>query len=138
MKHDDTLIVESAPHRVGLRVEVRGVANYENTLAYWQAMSAELLAHPVPGLLLIDKTSGKPLLAEEWKALVEAMAGKGLEQVRLAHVKPSGLQRIEFCQLYAIEAGIDARVFTDEGEADLWLRYGERAPLTGVITGKLR
>ena len=54
-----------------------------------------------------------------------SMVGKGLESVRIAHVKPHGLQRIDHCELFAREAGLEARVFTDETEADLWLRYGE-------------
>jgi len=129
VKQEDALVIAFAPHRVGLRVEVRGVTDYQSTLAYWQTICAELQARRPPGLLLIDKTSGVPLSAEEWRLLVEKLAGKGLEQVRIAHVKPFGLQRIEFCELCAREFGIDARVFTDEAEADLWLRYGEGTPV---------
>lgn len=125
MNPDDAIVVHSTPHRAGLRVEVRGVGTYENTLAYWHAVVAELGKHQVPGLLLIDETTGEPLSAEKWKTLVAAMIGKGLEHVRVAHVKPRGLQRIEYCELSAREAGLEARVFTDEAEADLWLRYGE-------------
>jgi len=50
--------------------------------------------------------------------------GKGLENVRIAHVKPHGLQQIEYCELHAREVGFVARVFTREIEAELWLRYG--------------
>ena len=45
--------------------------------------------------------------------------------MRVAHVKPIGLQNIEYCEIHAREAGLDARVFTNEMEASLWLRYGE-------------
>ena len=34
---------------------------------------------------------------------------------------------VEKLKIKAREAGLDARVFTDENEADLWLRHGERA-----------
>jgi len=44
--------------------------------------------------------------------------------VRIAHVKPQGLQRVEYCELFAREAGLTARVFTEESVADLWLRHG--------------
>jgi uncharacterized radical SAM superfamily Fe-S cluster-containing enzyme len=111
-------------------MEVRGVGTYENTLDYWLTIAAKLREHHVPGLLLIDETTGEPLPAEKWKALVRAMTGKGLEHVRIAHVKPHGLQRIEYCELSAREAGLEARVFTDEAEADLWLRYGEHTRST--------
>jgi hypothetical protein len=53
------------------------------------------------------------------------MANHGLEQMRIAHVKPHGLHRIEYCEIFAREAGFDARVFDDEHAAELWLRYGE-------------
>jgi hypothetical protein len=55
------------------------------------------------------------------------MAGSGLERVRIAHVKPTGLDHLEYCEIYANAAGIDARVFADEGEAERWLRYGAAA-----------
>jgi hypothetical protein len=122
---DNAIVIHSAPHRVGLRVVVRGAGTYANTLAYWQTIAAKLQELGAPGLLVIDETTGEPLSAEDWKALVKAMVGKGLERVRIAHVKPHGLQRIEYCELAAREAGLEARVFTDEAEADLWLRYGE-------------
>jgi len=122
---DDSIVISSAPHRVGLRVVVSGAGTYENTLAYWQTIAAALQELRAPGLLVIDETTGKPLSADDWKSLVEQMLGKGLERVRIAHVKPHGLQSIEYCELAAREAGLEARVFTDEAEADLWLRYGE-------------
>ena len=127
MSNDVALTINSSLHRAGLRVEVRGPGTYENTVAYWQAIAAALHATHFKGLLLIDETSGEPLSPLQWKALVLAMEGTGLEQLRIAHVKPHGLERIEYCELYAREAGIEAHVFTNEAEADIWLRYGERA-----------
>jgi len=126
MKQDEVFSIASTPHRAGLRVEVRGPGTYQNTLAYWRSIAAVLGERRPPGLLLIDKTSGPPLSAAEWRSLVDLMRGTGMEQVRIAHVKPFGLQRVEYCELYARELGFDARVFTDENQADLWLRYGER------------
>ena len=109
-----------------LRAMVDGPGTYANTLRYWQAIAAELRQRKPRTLLLIDTTSGEPLSAEEWQKLVEGMTGAGLEGVRIAHVKPFGLQRIEYCELFAREAGLDARVFTNEAEAMIWLRYGSR------------
>lgn len=127
MAGTDSLSVAFAASGDVLRALVQGHATYANTLEYWQRVAAVLRERKPHGLLLIDETSGEPLTAEEWKALVEAMAGEGLESVRIAHVKPFGLQRIEYCELYAREAGLDARVFTNETEAMFWLRYGEAA-----------
>jgi len=123
-QHPDSLLIRTAQHAAGLRVEVSGPGSYANTLAYWQTIAKVVREQCPRGVLLIDRTSGPPLSAEEWKALVDAMAGSGLEHVRIAHVKPQGLQRVEYCELFAREAGLIARVFTEESVADLWLRHG--------------
>jgi hypothetical protein len=116
-------IVFSA-HPAGLKARVRGEGSLGNTLAYWQAIVAELAARPAPALLLIDEMHGDPLPEQDWQQLVEAMKGKGLDQLRIAHVKPFGLQSVEYCELFALEAGLRARVFSSEDEAITWLRYG--------------
>lgn len=118
------LTIRTELQRVGLRVEVSGNGNYANTLAYWRTIIEAVNEHQPRALLLVDRTTGPALDPSEWKALVEAMTGSGLERLRIAHVKPNGLQQIEYCELYAREAGFTARVFTDEGEAAIWLRYG--------------
>jgi hypothetical protein len=94
-------------------------------VAYWQAIEDEVRRAPVPAILLIDNLRGAVLTAAHWQGLVEALAGHGLERVRIAHVRPRGLQQIEYCELYAREAGFQARVFDNEVPANLWLRYGE-------------
>ena len=67
---------------------------------------------------------GDALPEQDWQKLVEAMKGTGLDQPRIAHVKPLGLQSVEYCELFALEAGLRARVFSSEDEAITWLRYG--------------
>ena len=109
-----------------LRVQVRGVSSLETTIAYWTEIVARVKLRQPHSLLLIDELMGVPLSAEEWFGLVQAMKGQGLESVRIAHVKPHGLERIEYCEIYAKEAGFDARVFDDVASAELWLRHGER------------
>ena len=116
----------SFARRLGtLRVEVQGESTLENTIAYWKAIEDEVRRAPVPALLLIDNLRGVELTADEWWRLVHALAGHGLENVRIAHVRPRGLQQIEYCELFACEAGFQARVFDSEVPASLWLRYGE-------------
>ena len=112
-------------HRPVLHAEVRGAGTYANTVEYWRIIAEQVRERQPQSLLLVDETTGPPLQAEQWFALVQAMAGSGLETVRIAHVKPHGLQRTEYCEIYAREAGIDARVFISEDEAELWLRYSE-------------
>lgn len=116
-------IVFSA-HPVGLNARVRGEGSLENTLTYWRAIVAELERRPAPALLLIDETRGDPLPERDWQQLVEAMKDTCLDQLRIAHVKPHGLQSVEYCELFALEAGMHARVFSSEAEAILWLRHG--------------
>lgn len=108
----------------GLRAEVRGLRTLEATIAYWESILEHVNARRPRWLLVVDALRGHELAAREWKELVEAMAGRGLEGVRIAHVKPSGLDHLEYCEIYAREAGLDARAFSDEGVAQRWLRYG--------------
>ncbi|SRR5581483_10361615 len=124
---DGALRMHTKLQRGALRVEVSGTADYETTAAYWRAIDAELVKDRVLRVLLIDRTTGDALTADDWKRLVASVAGTAVARARIAHVKPNGLQNIEYCALYALEAGIDARVFTHETEADLWLRYGEKS-----------
>lgn len=120
-------IVFSA-HPVGLKARVQGEGSLQNTVAYWQAIVAELAARPVAALLLIDEMHGDPLPERDWQQLVEAMKGTGLDRLRIAHVNPLGLQSVEYCELFALEAGIHARVFSSEDEAVMWLRHGLSPP----------
>ena len=122
----ETYTIRVTSYALGIRAEVRGEATYENTVAYWQTVAAEVRKLGPRCLLLIDEMHGPPLSATQWLSLVVAMQGQGLEAIRIAHVKPHGLQMIEHCEIYANEAGFDSRVFIDESQADLWLRYGER------------
>ncbi len=108
----------------GLRVEVRGLRTLETTIAYWEAILDHVKQRQPRWLLVLDELRGNELKASEWKELVEAMAGRGLEGMRIAHVKPFGLDHIEYCEIYAREAGLEARAFADEGVAERWLRYG--------------
>jgi hypothetical protein len=111
----------------GLRVWVRGARSLHNTRAYWLRIAALVGEQPPRWLLLHDELEGPELNPEQWCALVREMSGLGLESVRIAHVKPSGLAKLEHCEICAREAGFDARAFVDIGVAERWLRYGEAA-----------
>ena len=106
-----------------LYVHVAGTASFASALAYWQAIAEAVEARPAQMLLLIDALRGQALTEAEWKRLVAAV-GPRLGQLRIAHVKPHGLDTVEYCVLSAMSAGLDARVFEDERMASLWLRYG--------------
>jgi len=112
--------------RTGLRAKATGPATYDDTVACWQAIVLEVKERRPATVLLIDEMRGPPLRAEQWHTLVDAMRGQGLENVRIAHVKPFGLQGIEYCEIFAREAGFHARAFDNEATAELWLRYGSQ------------
>lgn len=80
---------------------------------------------------MVDELQGPELSAEDWFALVDAMRGRGLEGVRIAHVRPAGMAQLEHCEICAREAGIDARAFDDLAAAERWLRYGTPESATG-------
>jgi hypothetical protein len=118
--------VTFSPTRTGLRANASGPGTYAATVALWEAIVAQVRDRRPATVLLIDGMRGPPLRADEWHGLVDAMRGKGLENVRIAHVKPLGLQGIEYCEIFAREAGFHARVFDNEATAERWLRYGSQ------------
>lgn len=122
------LDIDLQPHLAGLRVHVTGANTLANTIAYWTRVLREVRARP-RSVLLVDELEGPPLTPDDWHVLVSAMEGTALQSVRIAHVKPRGLDALEFCELHAKDAGFDARVFVDEEDASRWLRYGETEPL---------
>ncbi len=112
------------PMAGGLRAHVTGTSSFAATVAYWRQITVEVRARKPTMLLVIDELRGIAISAQEWYALVEATKGQGLEGVRIAHVRPRDLQNSEYCEIYAQEAGLDARAFDNETTAVLWLRHG--------------
>lgn len=120
---DEAFRVELHREAVGrLYVYVTGPATLENTFAYWREIVAAVRAQPASELLLIDELVGPPLTAEDWSALV-AEIGADLANMRIAHVKPRGVDTVEHCVLAAMASGLEAQVFGDEHRASVWLRY---------------
>ncbi|HEY5802211.1 MAG TPA: hypothetical protein VIT90_00770 [Lysobacter sp.] len=116
------LQVDIEDHDFGLRVHVSGEENLDNTLAYWREIVPRLEVAQGNGVLLVDDLSGEAMQELEWLELVLALEYARLWRYRIAHVKPRGLQDVEYCALYARDAGVDAAVFTSELEAERWLR----------------
>jgi hypothetical protein len=114
------------PHGKGLRVHVAGQSGIDTTLAYWREIAGAARERKAVSLLLVDELVGTPLGEDDWLRVVTGLQGEGLERLRIAHVKPLGLQQVEFCEIFARDAGIEARVFENEALADIWLKYGER------------
>ena len=118
--------IEVTPHGSGLRAHVAGESSLDATLGYWREIAKAARARGADSLLLVDELTGEPLQESDWLAVVTSLQGEGLQKMRIAHVKPQGLQQAEFCEIFARDAGIEARVFENETLADIWLRFGER------------
>ena len=108
----------------GLRATVSGPRTLANTVAYGEGILGEVKSQRPRWLFVCDRLQGHELSIAEWHDLVTKMKGRGLEGMRIAHVKPSGMDHLEYCEIFAREAGIDARAFSDPGTAERWLRYG--------------
>jgi hypothetical protein len=121
---DDAYHLATRREGQGLRATVTGPRTLDNTIAYWEALLREIDAQRPQWLFLCDRLVGDELSPGEWHELVGKMTGRGLEGIRIAHVKPSGMDHLEYCEIFAREAGIDARAFSDTGVAERWLRYG--------------
>ena len=105
-----------------LRALVAGVRSLPATIGYWEAILAEIAKARPTALIVLDELVGEELAASEWKQLVQAMVGRGLEGLPIAHVKPFSFDQISYCERYAKEAGLNARAFRREQEAVAWLR----------------
>jgi hypothetical protein len=113
--------IEIRPIDDGLRVRVRGEETYGNTLAYWREIARVAHADRARRILLVDELQGTPLTEAQWLQLVLSMADEGIAHMRIAHAKPSGMHEVEYCEVFARDAGIDARVFPSEDAAAAWL-----------------
>jgi len=113
-----------------LHAHVTGTTTLANTLAYWRAIADAVESQPARELLLVDELRGPPLQAGQWRVLVDEV-GPRLGALRIAHVKPRGLDTVEYCVLMAMESGLQAQVFADRRQASLWLSYGEDPPADG-------
>ena len=105
-----------------LRAWAEGTSSFAATVSCWQQIVAQVQAHAPKSVLLVDRLRGRALTGEEWESLVQATRGHGLDRVRFAHVKPHGVDDLEYCEIHAREVGLDARVFEDEAVAEFWLR----------------
>ena len=110
-----------------LSARITGVkGSIDITLGYWRAIGAEVLRLQPRTLLVIDEMQGEPLSMEQMQRLVETMTWDGFEQMRVAYVATPGRQmsRVEVAEILARERGFNVRVFSNETDATLWLRYG--------------
>lgn len=110
-----------------LRVEIGGQTDsLETSMAYWRAIAAECERRKAHSLLAIDSFGGEPLPPQDMDAVIAALSDSYLLGMRVAYCKLNSayLPEAEYGELSARELGYTVRVFADEREAELWLRYG--------------
>lgn len=113
-------------------LRVRVVGGIDTGLAvsseYWLRICDEVRATGARELLVLDAMQGEVMTPEELERFFDVIAGRGLEQVRLAYVEGRADQfpRIEYAELMARERGYDIRMFNNENDAVVWLRHGLR------------
>ena len=111
-----------------LRCELYGNGSFEALLACWRAIATEVVRSGAREVLVLDRLDGGTVGPALQERLVGAMAGHGLEGVRLAYVarRELGFATVEHAEILAREGGFDARAFDAESEAVVWLRHGLR------------
>lgn len=101
-----------------------GVDSLEVSTRMWRLLADECRRVSTRRLLVVEDLAGA-VPPEEFPALIAAIAGIGLEGVRIAFVDmQSDDDANEQCEILAIEQGFSALVFSDERTARHWLLYG--------------
>ncbi|KFN42860.1 hypothetical protein [Arenimonas oryziterrae] len=98
----------------------------EITLAYWREIAVECLTRRATRVLVVDELGGTPMPPEQIAELVKNMQGSGMESVQVAFVEPvmAHVPLMEHGEIFAMESGFNARVFSSVNEAERWLRFG--------------
>lgn len=111
-----------------LRVEILGeFDSLDISIAYWREIAAECERRNTRALLAVDRLGGDPIPPEAMAQVIAVMRDSYMRHVRVAYCEMTTQQvsQAEYGELIAREAGYVVRVFSDEREAELWLRYGE-------------
>lgn len=111
---------------VRLLGEVAAEKNLETTREYWQHIADRVSACGADALLVLDALPGEVMDDADLVRFFNGVAELGLDRVRIAYVeaRTDQMPRIEYVEQLALERGYRIRMFANEPEARLWLRYG--------------
>ncbi len=111
---------------VRLLGEVAAEANLEATREYWLHIVDKVSACGASALLVLDTLPGEVMNDADLLRFFDSVGGLGLERIRVAYVEGrlDQVPRIEYVEQLALERGFQVRMFANEPEARLWLRYG--------------
>lgn len=111
-----------------LTVNLRGdcETTLERTREYWLRISERANACGAEQLLVLDALPGEVMSDEDLVRFFDSVGTLGLEHIRVAYVEGRADQvpRVEYVELLALERGYRIRMFANEPDARLWLRYG--------------
>jgi hypothetical protein len=98
----------------------------ERTREYWLRIAERANACGAEQLLVLDALPGEVMSDEDLLRFFDSVGTLGLECVRIAYVegRVDQVSRIEYVELLALERGYRIRMFGNESEARMWLRYG--------------
>lgn len=111
-----------------LRASVSGYGGgLATTVAYWSAIGEEIRTMRPLSLMVVDQMEGGALPPGQVPQFIDAMSGRGFEGLRVAFVEShfDQLAQAEVAEILACEKGFIVRVFANEMDAAVWLRYGE-------------
>lgn len=96
------------------------------TSEYWITIIRRLRALGASQLLVLDAKESDVMSSEDLERFFAAIAGLGLEQAKIAYVegRVDQMPRIQEAEIMAMERGYKIRMFGNEADARIWLRYG--------------
>ncbi|WP_256645185.1 hypothetical protein [Thermomonas paludicola] len=105
---------------------VAAEANLAVTREYWLRIAERARECGAGQLLVLDELPGEVMGDADLARFFDEISGMGLERVQIAYVEGrlDQIPRIEYVEQLALERGYRARVFGNESDALLWLRYG--------------
>lgn len=123
-----TMTLDRSEHGV-LRVHIRGEGGHADAaLRRWRYNFEQLRKAGLHKLLVVLEFHGPMMTEASFRRVVEGVADLELSDLRIAVVQTrhERQRQDEVSAMLALESGITAAVFPDEGSALLWLRHGER------------
>jgi len=123
-----TMTLDRSEHGV-LRVHIRGEGGHADAaLRRWRYNFEQLHRSGLQQLLVVLEFAGPTMTEAGFRKVIDGVGDLDLSGIRIAVVqmRHERQRQDEVSAMLALESGITAAVFPDEGSALLWLRHGER------------
>ena len=132
MSHEDVhgngyrLVLDYQPPLLCARVFGNDDSSLTVTSEYWVAIIQRLRALGASQVLVLDAKESDVMSSADLERFFVAIEGLGLEQAKIAYVegRVDQMPRIQEAEIMAMERGYTIRMFGNETDARVWLRYG--------------